>query len=119
MGGVTPTGQIYVLARRTSLNGLHTIEFLRYLIHHVGSRLVVIWDGSPIHRRAEIRDFLAGAEGRDVHVELRNMVFGLGSPSPGIPSRDRPTQTETPLDSVILRGAGLSIEALPAFCNAQ
>jgi transposase len=69
MGDVTPAGRIYVLVRRTSLNGLHTIEFLRHLIRHIGSRLLVIWDGSPIHRRAEVRDFLAGAEGRGVHVE--------------------------------------------------
>jgi transposase len=69
MGGVTPTGRIYVLVRQVSLNGLHTIEFLRHLIRHVGSRLLVIWDGSPIHRRAVVKEFLGGAEGRGVHVE--------------------------------------------------
>src|SRR5271165_3966025 len=30
MGGVTPTGRIYVLVRPISLKGLHTIEFLRH-----------------------------------------------------------------------------------------
>ena len=69
MGGVTPTGRIYVLVRQKSLNGLHTIEFLRHLIHHLGSRLLVIWDGSPIHRRAEVKEFLTGAEGLGVRVE--------------------------------------------------
>ncbi len=55
---VTPTGQVYVLVRQESLNGLHTIEFLMHLIRHVGGRLLVIWDGSPIHRRAEVKEFL-------------------------------------------------------------
>jgi transposase len=58
MGAVTPTSRIYVLVRQESLNGLHTIEFLRHLIRHVGPRLLVIWDRSPIHRRAAVKEFL-------------------------------------------------------------
>jgi len=69
MGGVTPTGKLCVLVRQESLNGLHTIEFLRHLIRHIGGRLLVIWDGSPIHRRVAVKDFLAGAAGRGVRVE--------------------------------------------------
>jgi transposase len=69
MGGVTPTGKLYVLVRQESLNGLHTIEFLKHLIRHIGPRLLVIWDGSPIHRRVAIKEFLASAAGRGVRVE--------------------------------------------------
>ena len=69
MGGVTPTGKIYTLIRQESLNGLHTIEFLKHLIRHVGPRLLVVWDGSPIHRRKEVKQFLASAIGHGVRVE--------------------------------------------------
>jgi transposase len=69
MGGVTPTGKLYVLVRQKSLNGLHTIEFLKHLIRHVGARLLLIWDGSPIHRRAAVTDFLATTPSRGVRVE--------------------------------------------------
>jgi transposase len=69
MGGVTPAAKFYVLVRQESLNGLHTIEFLKHLIRHVGPRLLVIWDGSPIHRRAAVKEFLASAAGRGVRVE--------------------------------------------------
>jgi transposase len=69
MGGVEPAGKIYVLVRRRSLNGLHTVEFLKHLLRHVGRRLMVLWDGSPIHRRREVKDFLAGDEGRRVRAE--------------------------------------------------
>jgi hypothetical protein len=51
MGGVTPNGKVYCLVRRTSLNGLHRIEFLMHLGRLAGDRLLVIWGGSPIHRR--------------------------------------------------------------------
>jgi transposase len=97
MGGMTLAGKVYTLVRQESLNGLHTIEFLTHLLRVAGERLLVIWDGSPIHRRAEVQEFVAGTRGRvcveslpgyapDLnpwdeggwqhlkHVELRNVV---------------------------------------------
>jgi hypothetical protein len=47
------------LARPTSLNGLHTIEFLLHPGRFAGDRLLVIRDGTPIHRRAEVSEFVA------------------------------------------------------------
>ena len=64
MGGMTPTGKVYTLARQVSLNGLHSIEFLTHLLHVAGPRLLVIWDGSPIHRRAEVKEFVARKRGK-------------------------------------------------------
>ena len=29
-----------------------------------GERLLVIWDGSPIHRRAEVKEFVSGTRGK-------------------------------------------------------
>ena len=60
MGGMTPEGKVYTLARQESLNGLHCIEFLIHLLRAAGPRLLAIWDGSPIHRRVEVEDFVAG-----------------------------------------------------------
>jgi transposase len=64
MGGITPAGKVYTLARQESLNGLHSAEFLGHLLRLAGERLLVIWDGSPIHRRAEVREFVSGTRGR-------------------------------------------------------
>jgi transposase len=69
MGGCTPSGQLYVLVREEALTGEHTIEFLRHLLRHAGERLLVVWDGSPIHRRAAVADFLVSPEGREIRVE--------------------------------------------------
>jgi transposase len=69
MGATTPPSKIYVLVRQESLNGLHTVEFLKHLLRHIGPRLLVIWDGSPIHRRAAVKEFLASKAGRGVWVE--------------------------------------------------
>jgi transposase len=64
MGGMTPQGKLYTLVRQQSLNGLHTIEFLVHLGHVAGTRLLVIWDGSPIHRRAEVNQFVSETRGK-------------------------------------------------------
>jgi transposase len=68
MGGVTTAGRAYSLVRPTALNGMHSIEFLVHLGRLVGDRLLVIWDGSPIHRRAELKQFVAEA-GDMIHLE--------------------------------------------------
>jgi transposase len=64
LGGMTPAGKVYTLARQESLNGLHCVEFLQHLLRVAGPRLLVIWDGSPIHRRAAVREFVAGTRGK-------------------------------------------------------
>jgi transposase len=63
MGGMTPEGKLYTLVRQESLSGWHSIEFLVHLGRVAGRRLLVIWDGSPIHRRSEVAQFVADARG--------------------------------------------------------
>lgn len=64
MGGMTPQGKVYTLVRQESLTGLHSIEFLVHLMRVAGRRLLVIWDGSPIHRRSEVTGFVSDTKGR-------------------------------------------------------
>ncbi len=63
-GGMTPSGKIYTMVRKKPFNGLHRIEFLEHLHAAAGRRLLVIWDGSPIHRRREVTEFVAGSKGK-------------------------------------------------------
>lgn len=58
MGAVTTTRRIYTLVRRKALNGLHGIEFIKHLLRQLARPLLLIWDGSPIHRRAEVKEFV-------------------------------------------------------------
>jgi transposase len=64
MGGMTPQGKVYTLARQKSLNGMHSIKFLTHLQHVAGERLLVVWDGSPIHRRDAVKQFVADTRGK-------------------------------------------------------
>lgn len=64
MGGMTPDGKVYTWVRQEPLNGLHCVEFLIHLQAVAAERLLVIWDGSPIHRRVAVREFVAQTEGK-------------------------------------------------------
>ena len=68
MGGVTPRGKVYSLVRPHSFH-VHSVAFLAHRLRVVGGRLLVIWDGSPIHRRAEVKAFLADQAGNKIHLE--------------------------------------------------
>lgn len=64
MGAMTPEGRVFIMARPESLNGMHCIEFLLHLLRVAGDRLLVIWDGAPIHRRAAVTEFVEQARER-------------------------------------------------------
>jgi transposase len=70
MGGMTPQGKFYTLVRRKPLNGLHCIEFFKHLRAVTGSRILVVWDGSPIHRRVAVKEFVERSKGKVVVEQL-------------------------------------------------
>lgn len=69
MAGMTPAGRVYTLARQESLDGSHSVEFLAHLMRVAAERLLVIWDGSPIHRRTLVQEFVSGTNGK-VRLEM-------------------------------------------------
>jgi transposase len=64
MGGMTPAGRVYTLVRQESLNGSHSVEFLVHLMRVASQRLLVLWDGSPIHRRSSVEEFVSQTHGK-------------------------------------------------------
>jgi transposase len=68
MGGVTVEGKVYTLVRHKTLNEWHTIRFLQHLRVQAGKPLLVVWDGSPIHRSGEVQGFLTGIGVKEITV---------------------------------------------------
>ena len=50
-----------------SIKAPQVIEFLEHLQRHITSKLLVIWDGLPVHRSRLVREFVAGLKG---HIHL-------------------------------------------------
>jgi hypothetical protein len=45
------------------------VRFLKHLLRPIPGKLLVIWDGSPIHRGGVVKDFLAGGACRRLKLE--------------------------------------------------
>jgi transposase len=69
MGAITTGFQICTMVRRKAFNGLHCIEFFKHLLRILARPLLVIWDRSPIHRRAAVTDFIQATGEKHLVVE--------------------------------------------------
>ncbi|MBV6390838.1 MAG: IS630 family transposase ISDge17 [Anaerolineales bacterium] len=69
MSGVTPQGWFFSKTCYNALNGSDSVWFLKHLRSQTEQKLLVIWDGSPIHRNTEVRDYLANGGAKHVHLE--------------------------------------------------
>jgi hypothetical protein len=59
MSGITLEGKLYMLEQDRSFKGDDVVRFLKHLLHQIPGKLLIIWDGSPIHRSRAVKDFLA------------------------------------------------------------
>lgn len=69
MSGITRRGQLFTLVRKEALTGAQSVTFLKGLHHRLERKLLVVWDGSPIHRSHHVKDFLGNGGGRHIHLE--------------------------------------------------
>jgi len=63
ISGITRDGRSAFQTHDTSINGLLAARFLKHLQHTIDERLLVIWDGSPIHRSRAGKALLEQARG--------------------------------------------------------
>lgn len=68
MSGITPQGQLFTLRRDYPLTSWESILFLCHLRRKIGTALLAIWDGAPIHRSEEMQTFLAQGGSTFVHL---------------------------------------------------
>lgn len=52
-----------------SYKGPDVARFLQLLLREIPGKLLVIWDGAPIHRSRVIKDFLAKGGAKRIHLE--------------------------------------------------
>lgn len=49
---------LYLKLYERNVNGLDIKAFLRYLLQHLRGNIILLWDGSSIHRRAAVTEYL-------------------------------------------------------------
>jgi transposase len=69
MSAITLDGKLYMKEQERSFKGEDVVRFLKHLMGQIEGKLLVIWDGSPIHRGRAVKDFLASGAARRVQLE--------------------------------------------------
>jgi transposase len=69
MSGITLEGKLYMVEQERAFKGEDVVRFLKHLMRQITGKLLVIWDGSPIHRGQAVKDFLARGTARRLQLE--------------------------------------------------
>lgn len=69
MGALTTDGRLFTLVRQKPLTGLETVEFLSHLGRQIRGPVLAVWDRSPIHRRANVTEFVAAVGKESLRLE--------------------------------------------------
>ena len=59
ISGLTHDGRLLLQVRERAFRGPEIVQFLKHLLRQIPGKLLVIWDGAPIHRAQPVKDFLA------------------------------------------------------------
>jgi transposase len=69
ISAISAEGKLYFHSQDHPLNSDDVVGFLEHLLREVPGRMVLVWDGAPIHRSQVIRDFLANGAAQRLHLE--------------------------------------------------
>src|SRR5262249_41379539 len=62
-------GKLYTAIKDHSFKSADCIEFLTALLRRIPGRLLVVWDGAPIHRSRAIQTFLSEGASKRLRLE--------------------------------------------------
>jgi transposase len=69
IGGSTPQGRLFLQTQERAYHSEDVVRFLRVLLRKIPGKLLVIWDGAPIHRGQPLKDFLRRGAAKRLHLE--------------------------------------------------
>ncbi len=69
ISGISLEGKLYMMEQQRAFKGEDVVRFLRHLLRQIAGKLLVVWDGSPIHRGRAVKDFLASGASHRLQLE--------------------------------------------------
>jgi transposase len=69
IGAITPEGKLCMQTQDHSYKSPDVVRFLQLLLREIPGKLLVIWDGAPIHRGQPVKDFLTKGGAKRIHLE--------------------------------------------------
>ncbi len=69
IGAVGLDAQLYFRVYEHAITSAEVVAFLRHLLRHIAGKLLVVWDGAPIHRSRVVQQFLRDEARGRIHLE--------------------------------------------------
>jgi transposase len=70
ISGITLDDRLFLLVQEQSLHRPDVVRFLQHLLRHIPGKLLVIWDGAPIHTGQPVKDLLAAGGAARIQLEI-------------------------------------------------
>ena len=69
IAALTDDHRLVMQTQSAAYHSTEVVRFLRLLLRKIAGKLLLIWDGAPIHRGQPIKDFLARGAATRIHLE--------------------------------------------------
>jgi transposase len=69
ISAISPEGKLYFHSQDHAIASAEVLVCLEHLLREVSGRMVIIWDGAPMHRRHRPKEFLAHGAAQRLHLE--------------------------------------------------
>jgi transposase len=69
MSAITLEGRLLMVEQERAFKGEDVVRFLKHVMRQITGKLLIIWDGSPIHRGQAVKDFLASGAAERLQLE--------------------------------------------------
>lgn len=69
ISGITLDGRLFMQMQEEAYTAATVVGFLRVLLRKLRGKILIIWDGSPIHKGQPIKDYLAAGAAKRLHLE--------------------------------------------------
>lgn len=83
ISAITLDGRLFMQVRQASYDSIAVVGFLRVLLRKVSGKILLIWDGSPIHRGHAIKAFLKRGAAKRLHLEQLAFLCSRSQPRRG------------------------------------
>jgi transposase len=70
ISGITLDDRLLLMVHERPIRGPEVVRFLQHLLRHIPGKLLVIWDGAPIHHGKAVQAFLAAGGAARLQLEV-------------------------------------------------
>jgi transposase len=69
ISAISLEGKLYMMEQERAFKAEDVVRFLKHLLRQIPGKLLLIWDGSAIHRGRALKDYLTGGASRRLKLE--------------------------------------------------